>query len=1213
MNDKGSVLNLGFTQIDMFDVLPYHRGLFADLAGFGAEDGLEAGYWLEQALAGSQGVLSFSPGLQTEALISMYNSARNLARRNGVSAMGLGFPFVLWHTPQQTIAAPLLIWPLILEPEAVGPHKWYLSLRENKPVMVNEVLCRQLQERTGADWQGRMQALGPRPDWAAIAKALHETDLDFEGEGKLSLYPCPGLETLGADTPGPRIASCGVVGLFPPAGWGTTTSLDNDQGENTPCAWRGHTFGLGTLEPHQAVAAEGIRYWKKTMVSGGPGTGKTFLFRNLMTNTLSNGGSCLVLADTLPPLQEIQQSLSDAGLGRLCFTFCDPREDLSLLRDYMRAEIFSERPAVNFDNKTFRIAADKLNRLKEKLDKAYRATHTPILGADGWTNVVGGYLKSSSLQGKDLLAAHLAPADYHFEEGEFDALLKSVEAAFPLFQRIKGIDHPLSGLHPDVFLLYPKQEATQLAAHKIPAYERRVSELLHRYISTINAYSDALRGFLEGYCRKLGLQVEAAVDLIRDFSLEYGDAFQNAGDASLYFSSFFSRSGKRIIASRQEIRNMQQALREKAAEMEPYGLDTGPLSALRPFAQVADGLLRFQERLKQWALELPDFVQAETLRMSASQLHETAIVPELPAGLEAEMDDLLQEINADHLLQRTLEHRLLTLSKRGKYLEHLLQELEGLRLGMRDFPEFYDWHRFWLDLPDNARKLIRALTILKPKEWSAAFRSWYLDQALLKHQDLALPQELQPLEAFAALSGDLQRQLPDQIVARWEAQRAHVTKKVKSDRTFGNWLLGKGKKGSEKLAPGIFFNQLGEYYSEVFPVTFATLEAARELFTETPEGFFETVFLLEGQEVDVLWYDTLARLGRRFTVSGDFGKPAKAVDQGWHMFYLGAAHREDPLNPFLPPLATAGKSKDIQTSARAVEGVCDPHREINLVESECIVDDLLYRFRGTASAAVPSVAIVAFTPAQRDFIAATLMRYKYGQGPEAERVRQLERGGLSVLALGELESLQSDLVLVSVVFSSWPAIFSAQGAQAGTDFLQRMRRLLGMSRRETIIYHSVSNAVLQLWQESDVHTPEGFLGNFLMMASGNALPNCAARLAALRPRPDTGRAQAVFWEAVEERIRPFFPGESLRYVPADEGRTAALQILPEDSQVLPTLLLADGFVGTLDQTDYSWEAAQAKMISAEGFQIRQLWSVNWWRQPDQEARRLAGELLRPPD
>lgn len=1213
MDDKRSELNFGFTQIDMLDVLPYHRGLFADLAGFGAEEGLEAEYWLEQALAGSQGVLSFSPGLQTDALISMHNSARNLVRRNGVPAMGLGFPFVLWHTPKQTVAAPLLIWPVILEPEAVGPHKWYLSLRENRPVVVNEVLCQQLQEWTGADWQGRMQALGPRPDWAAIAKALQETDCDFKGEGKLRLHPCPGLETIGEDIPGPRIASCGVVGLFPPAGWGTTTtaSLDNDQDAHAPCAWRGHTFGIGTLEPHQAVAADGIRYWKKTMVSGGPGTGKTFLFRNVLTNTLSNEGTCLVLADTLPPLQEIQQSLSDAGLGRLCFTFCDPREDLVLLRDYMRTEIFSERPAASFDNKTFRIAADKLNRLKEKLDKAYRATHTPILGADGWTNIVGGYLKSSSLQGKELLAAHLAPADYQFEEGEFDALLKSVEAAFPLFQRIKGIDHPLSGLHPDVFLLYPKQEAMQLAAHKIPAYERRVSELLHRYISTINGYSDALRGFLEGHCRKLGLQVEAAVDLIQDFSLTYGDAFQNARDTNLYFSSFFSRSGKNMIAAREEIRNMHQALREKAAEMEAFGLDSGPLSALRPFAQVADGLVQFQERLKQWALELPDFVQAETLRMSASQLHETAIMPELPAGLEAEMDDLLQEMNADHLLQRTLEHRLLTLSKREKYLEHLLQELEALRLGMRDFSEFYDWQRFWLDLPDNAKKLIRALTILKPKEWSAAFRSWYLDQSLMKHQDLALPQELQPLEAFAALSEDLQRQLPDQIIARWEAQRTYVTKMVKSDRTFGSWLLGKGKKGSEKSAPGVFFSQFGDYYSGVFPVTFATLEAASELFRETPTGFFETVFLLEGQEVDASRYNALARLGRRFSVSGDFGDLAKVVSPGWNMFHLGAAHRNDPLNPFLPPLATAGKSRDIQTSARAVEGVCDPHREINLVESECIVDDLLYRFKGTA--AVPSIAVVAFTPAQRDFIAATLMRFKYGQGPEAERVRQLERGGLSVLALGELESLQSDLVLVSVVFSSWPAIFSAQGAQAGTDFLKRMRRLLGMSRRETILYHSVSDAVLQLWQESDVHTPEGFLGNFLAIAGANERPHCAARLAALRPKPKTGRSQEVFWEAVEERIRPFFPGESLCYVPADEGRTAALQILPEDSQVLPTLLLADGFVGTLDQTDYSWEAAQAKMISAEGFQIRQLWSVNWWRQPDQEARRLAGELLRPPD
>ena len=260
---------------------------------------------------------------------------------------------------------------------------------------------------------------------------------------------------------------------------------------------------------------------------------------------------------------------------------------------------------------------------------------------------------------------------------------------------------------------------------------------------------------------------------------------------------------------------------------------------------------------------------------------------------------------------------------------------------------------------------------------------------------------------------------------------------------------------------------------------------------------------------------------------------------------------------------------------------------------------------------MPSIAVVAFTLAQRDFIAAMLMRYKYGQGPEAERVRQLERGGLAVLALGELEGLQSDVVLISVVFSSWPSIFSAEGTNNSAGFLSRMRRLFGMSRRETTIFHSVSNAVLQLWQESDVATPEGFLGNFLAMASGRKMPHCAEKLAILRPEPAAGLSQMVFWDALEERIRPFFPRERIRQLPAAGGRPAALEILSEDPQALPTLLLADGFTGTLAYTDYSWEATLAGKISEEGFQIRQVWSVNWWRQPDQEARRLAGELLRP--
>ena len=1206
-------MDLGFVKAELLDALPHHRGIFTDLAGLGAEGPALAGAWLEEMLGGGQAVFSFSPGDILESLLSMQTSARNVLKKTGVSPMGLGFPFVIVKTPQRTIATPLLIWPVVMEPEAVGLHKWYLALRENKPFIINAKACALVQEITGFDLLSSLSKLGDRPGWPALRDALNELSNDFSPEGMLELRPCPGIETLGLAVSSPKILSCAVIGLLPSGKIPLLPASGSRDTTNNPNTWDGHPFGYGALDPYQAMAAEGFRGHQGVVINGAPGTGKKYLARHMVTNVLSNGRPCLVVADALPPLRELQQSIADMGLGRLCFTFCNPREDFQVLRDFMRAEIFQERAPTAFDFKKFRLDTDKLVRIKEKLDKAYAATHLPLLGADAWTNLVGKYLTSSRHQGKELLGPYLTPGDYRFEQEEFEGLLNAVLEALPLFQGIKGIDHPLSRLHAELFLRYPKDEALERASHKIPAYEKRVSELLHRYISCLNSYSDQLRTFLEERCRKLTIQTGVAIDLVRDYTLEFGDAFQTSGDMQLRISSVFSRNGKKIRVARAEILEIYRALRTSAAELEEFGLDNKPLMDTQSFSSVVLGLNSFQERLKQWILELPDFVQEETTRMCASQLHTMVMLDTVPAGLEEEMEVLLQEMNEEKLLHDPLEHRFLTLSKRGKYLEQIVQDLEALRVGLRDFSGFYDWQRFWLRLPGNTRKLIRALTIIKPRDWPAAFRSWYLDQVLLKGQDIALPQEMPPLDTFYARWVDFQRQMPDQISALWNSRRAALQKQAKANREFHNWLLAKGNRGRVEEEPERVFADFGTFYTEVFPLTLATGQAAIEILQKAAPGHFECIIALEGQKIPAGWWQQLAQYGRRSAFMGDFWKEDQAKWQmGEPLFSLGAAHSQNVLNPFQAPIDAVSPQKGATSSVIALEGVYDEVREINIAEREFVLDYLLYQLPRQYGALLPSVSVVTFTPAQRDAISAGLMQQKFSSGPEGDRVRQLERAGLSILALGELEELRSDLVLVSMVFTSWPGALWGKHAQVAAAFPDRMRRLLATARREMLFCHSIPLEVLQHWQESPVTAPEGFLGNFLVAANGSRNAKQAwTRLSTFRPESKQGLSHSAFWEALEERIRPFFPADRVRKTSEDGQIPATLEVIPENPQAPKVLLFADGFFANLPRTDYAWEVEYGKIVEEKGFHARHVWSVNWWKQPEQEARRIAGTLLIP--
>ena len=73
------------------------------------------------------------------------------------------------------------------------------------------------------------------------------------------------------------------------------------------------------------------------------------------------------------------------------------------------------------------------------------------------------------------------------------------------------------------------------------------------------------------------------------------------------------------------------------------------------------------------------------------------------------MDYLLGEINSAQLFEAPLEHQMLTVPKRQKYLEGVIEQLETTRRSLKDFSVFYDWQKNWLGLSKPAHKLIHAL------------------------------------------------------------------------------------------------------------------------------------------------------------------------------------------------------------------------------------------------------------------------------------------------------------------------------------------------------------------------------------------------------------------------------------------------------------------------------------------------------------------------
>ncbi len=1215
----------------LLKMLPSLSGDFIDLYRLHPKQPEILQQWLDELLSGNPQLLPFSPGASTREIMGIYTSARNRHRHYGNSQLGLGFPLLMLKSSRGVYASPLFIWPMVMEPEALGVDNWYIQPRDKRRMIVNQPLIQLLRQETGTDLEEKVRMLGAQPNWTLIRQVLEELENDFPNaeEAPFLLKPCPGLDVLGHLESVPRVYSSGILGIFP-----TLPPFREDPylpwPDSIPLPWSGHSFGLGALSPDQASAAEGVRNQKYAAVSGGPGTGKKYLAAHVLSNSLSNGHKCLVVSNTLYPLKDIQNRMDQMGFGRHVFILRDPQEDYQLLLDYLRAEMKGDRPAISYDSRSFHVVLDKLARVKEKLDAAYQSIRQPVLGGQNWTSTVGRFLRSNREEGKELLGAHLQAVDFRFEDSEYLSLSKAIKEAFPMYHKIRSLNHPLNALHPELYLQTWKEEARSIAEHKTKAFEARVSSLLHRYIFRINAYSDQLRAFLEDHYRKISLFADNMLDKIRDYALELGPDFFNASQTGLQLSGTFSKTAKRILDARQDINSEINRLNAVSAPLQDFGIGKDPLQAPKNYRKLQEQIQQYRQQLQRWYQELPSYVQEEAQRLSSTHLHANILPGSLILDLEMEMDTLLQELNQARLLGTPATHQLLTLSKRQKFLENLAQQLETIRLSLRDFHEVYDWQQLWLPLPENGKKVIRALTNIKPKDWTAAWNSWYLDQALLKAQNLALPQENLPLQGYHDHWEILQSLLPKQILALWNHRRAEVLQLINRNKSFSNRLFRKAGPG-QGLSLGELVSEFGAFFTDAFPVILATENAAMEALTDAPDHLFEWVLFLDAQNLSAENAEKLLRLGQRVVVFGDHALASASFSANlmsrawasWERYPLRTIHRLYGINPM--QMLQAQHIPDLAAHAGGVlevvecRGAYHVKNRTNAEEAERVVEFLLQKLPLHIHRTLPSVSVAAFTREQRDLIASKILQLKRNSEQDADRIQQLERSGLGIYALDELAEVHNEILIISSTFGP-----VAEGGGFGADeallrrpeALNSLQRLCSLAFKQTILLHSFPAPILRQWGAEGVQTGMGFWGNFLLLAaqwhewSRPGVSEILDRFRTFIPAPDPEEPYAAFWDSMAETIRPYIAPNRIRRHFQEAQFQFPLAIDPLDDKKPHLLICADGFWANTPTTDYCWELEQKQLYQQNGFLPVPVWSVNWWKQADQEARRLAGQLIR---
>lgn len=1162
-----------------------------------------------------------------------YFSARNAERSMGARVLALGFPIVtLRSDAEDWLSMPLLLWNFQLEPDPDRTEAWNISWQPDLPLYPNLQLIRHLSAECWQDFETELLELQksgvgtPAALTAWVSKWTEKLGWELENQ-TIALAPWPKPEDLEKNSCEGAVYWSAALGIFPPQEHHPRQLPERKTLETGSSDW-GHPFGLPELDPWQSNALQLLRTHRHVLIEGIAGTGKTHLLTHLLLQALSNGKNCLVVSESVPSLQQIQALLGQQTMASLSFLLRDAFYDKNLLLELMRVIGQADRTETRHRKDAFRQALDKLSLEKMKMDQQYFSVRRNIFGTSNWSETVGRFLRINKVEGKELLSSQLNPQEFQFQEKEFRETTEAIEKSLPLFHRINTMNHPLRNLNAGIFIHYDKEESLEFIERQTKELLEKASKVHHRFILKQNEYADRLLDFYEQHYRELLEKTEALGDRLREAERRFGMEFLRSGKGTLRLYGVFSDKHRQMLELKEAIATATTAMELAHREHRFFEFKFDP-------AEPADGqLAAFLKALEHWRDSLPSVIQDELLRLSAKTALPELGMNEQIEELEMTLELLTEDINESGLYQLPLENKRLTITKRQRFLEELMEQLEATRFSLKDFELFYDWQRNWFQMPEASRRVLKALAKVRPSNWQAAFESWYLNNCLSNAFQPALPAKEPPLKDYAHQYRLLENLMLPQIADLWQEQREQALQALKrngerSRNRIFETCFGKNNADlcKDKSLEDIFQLALPTI-ARCLPVLLVTPRMAQTMLRAAGPGIFDVVCIEEGYRISAREGEALAMLGSRVAV---FTDPSLAVDtgdfatrfasEGAGVAPLRICHRWRPgsLLPLSGKVAYSDKAlQECSVHYEQLDGRYQTGQAVNEEEAQQVIR-LLNQVKETPQRTFPTVGIACFTLQQRDLIADYLLQIKRKDMPGADKVKQMERNGLGVFYLSELPGLKFDILFVSSVFG----ISDVKGnLPDAADWLETpesyslINLLQGCVTKDVFILNSIPKVDLSQRLNLAEKTGWSAWANYCAYAEAFQAADMAAQQAIIEGYRNIHRAESypypdsIFAAEVARELTPYLGTERIQVNVREAHRFFPVLIQPARPGEPRICILPDCFHALSPTTDFLWEYEQTRSLAQQGYRFLPVWSVKWWKNPTLEARKVASLILK---
>ncbi len=1148
---------------------------------------------------------------QDEQLWHFYRESINAAQSKFSDPLQVGFPVLRVRRADGSYAAPLFLWRVRLRPDPYQGQRWYLG--RNKPE-------------------------GPRlnPFIGPLLKTFFPSDKLPEGgndrvhmllqfleqhSGQATRFgPLPSLSS----EKEAQLAWSALLGVFPhPAHLFTRKAVwkgwpDQCRPADGP-VFPPHQI----LDPNQQEAFAKSQSQPVNVVRAPVGTGEKLFIETLVVQALANGQRVLVVSDRPPTIPFLQNRMEALGLPGMGFALRRLEEDSPQLQQLLFLLAKQQGTPITFDKMTHERDLRAYHRLETNFQQRSRAVRKPCFGNLDWTETVGLFLRSSQKAGRELLANSLRRYPISHTMEEYEALRRTIRIGQPLYESLGTLHHPLNAVQDRLFLTLNAREAHDFLSRELDLFISEFSKLQHAFILSLNRYTDGLRALYDDYYRRMRQHLEGLFTELEEGERQYGDDFMLTSNLSIKIYEWLSGRVRSIAQMRERVREKYRRLvaAHQLEDLMPYefpqDLDT------RNMRTLAAGLKGFEEALDKWNQGHTDRIAPLKKSVSITQFH-----PKLNWSTDAELlqkklTALLNQLQDRELLNKTPANRAITLDGQQQFIEQVLGLLDHLQLSLRDFPAFYDWRHFWLHQSAGGRAIIEAMARVKATDWEASFSSWYLDQVLHEHQNEHIPEN----SFLEEKQGHL-----------WQKLRASVADRVAfvhGVRRF-DFLTGLRRK-QKSLYQRLFIpvaepqnlplpmdRTTAEAVSEMVPALFTTSLAARQAFSTEGGPVFDLLIFDASQYIDAHLGSHLGRLARRIVLTGDecYGLEDQkndlleaALEQPFPQTTLRRMYRFFPAHPdqlrqghlFDPSAADHTSHNWYQ-----VDGRYDEVTQTNSAEAEAVVH-ALNRIEKTVHRTYPKVGIITGTVGQRNVLARMIDRARQANDESDTLIRQLERNGLAILSMDELSGHEFHTVFFSPTYgiANLDGTMTRHIGRWNTPAGQRqVYELLTAASHHISVFSSISAFEIDKMLEQPTQNGTHLMAQFLRLVK---LREGYAFATSSEPDRDPEPLEPIrhvrFLLEVGDRLIPFFGKDRIQFEARPDPGGWPLTVQPEEQQGWTYWLVPEGLLAQDGAPNANWELAERDRLADLGIRVIPLWSLRWWRNPEEEARRVASHLF----